>query len=88
MMTNSTPTTAANFPQLPSVPLVPQPISHNCGRKPEQMDMKIRMDIPWPRPLSVINSAIHMIRPVPPVMISTMTTRFQTEPSGTTWEHW
>ena len=87
-MTNSTPTTAANFAQSPSVPLVPQPISHNCGRNPEQMDMKIRMDIPWPRPLSVINSAIHMIRPVPPVIISTMTTRFQTEPSGTTWEHW
>ena len=45
-MTSSTPTTAANFAQLPSVPLVPQPISQSCGRKPEQMDMKIRMDMP------------------------------------------
>ena len=79
--------TTPNFHQLPSVPLVPQPISHSCGRKPEQMDMKIRMDMPWPMPLSVINSAIHMIRPVPPVMIRTMTIRLHTEPSGITcWE--
>ena len=49
--------------------------------------MKIKMDMPWPMPLSVTSSAIHMIRPVPPVMISTMTTRFHTEPFGMTWSH-
>ena len=86
-MTTSTPVTMPNFSQSPLVPLVPQPISHSCGRKPEQMDMKIKMDIPWPMPLSVINSAIHMIRPVPPVMIRTMTERFHTELSGIGEEH-
>ena len=87
-MTTSTPVTMPNFSQSPLVPLVPQPISHSCGRKPEQMDMKIKMDMPWPMPLSVTSSAIHMIRPVPPVMMRTMTTRLNTEPSGMTWSHW
>ena len=80
--------TIANFVQLPSVPFVPQPICHSCGRKPEQMDRKMRIDMPWPMPFSVINSAIHMIRPVPPVITMIMTTMFQMEASGITLLHW
>ena len=50
--------------------------------------MKIRIDMPWPMPLSVISSAIHMMKPVPPVMMRTITTRFHTESFGMTCEHW
>lgn len=39
-------------------------------------------------PFSVINSAIHMIRPVPPVITMIMTTMFQMEASGITLLHW
>ena len=52
------------------------------------MDRKMRIDMPWPMPFSVINSAIHMIRPVPPVITMIMTTMFQMEASGITLLHW
>ena len=82
MMASSTPVTMPNLVQSPSVPLVPQPMFHSCGRKPEQMERKMRIDMPWPMPFSVMSSAIHMIRPVPPVMTSTMTIRVHTSSFG------
>ena len=39
-------------------------------------------------PFSVMSSAIHMIRPVPPVMTMIMTIMFQIDASGITFEHW
>ena len=36
------------------------------------IEVKISNDIPLPMPFSVMSSAIHMIRPVPAVMVITM----------------
>ena len=62
----------------------PQPISHSCGQEAGADGHEDKDGHTLAEALSVTNSAIHMIRPVPPVMMSTMTTRFHTEPSGTT----
>ena len=43
--------------------------------KREAIDVKIKSDIPFPMPCSVISSPIHMIRPVPAVMVRTIRIR-------------
>ncbi|CAB4642615.1 unannotated protein [freshwater metagenome] len=40
--------------------------------KVEAIEVKIRIDIPLPTPRSVISSPIHMIKPVPAVMVRTI----------------
>ena len=43
----------------------------DCGNR-EAIEVKIKSDMPLPMPCSVISSPIHMIRPVPAVMVRTM----------------
>jgi hypothetical protein len=46
-----------------------------CSRldgKVEAIEVKIRSDIPLPTPRSVMSSPIHMINPVPAVMVMTI----------------
>jgi len=50
--------------------------------------MKMSTDMPWPMPFSVMSSAIHMIRPVPPVSTSPMTISDHGVSFGITPEHW
>ena len=49
--------------------------------------MKISSDIPLPIPRSVTSSPIHMMRPVPAVMVTTMSMIEYQESSVMSWVH-
>ena len=53
------------------IPLVAKIEPIDCG-KIDAIEMKISNDMPLPIPRSVMSSAIHMIKPVPAVMVITI----------------
>ena len=67
MMTTPTPTTRNRISQ-PFDSLIDQ---SDCGKR-AAIDVKMSSDIPLPMPRSVMSSPIHMMRPVPAVMVMTM----------------
>ena len=48
------------------------PIAQSEPGKVAAIEVKIRSDMPLPMPRSVMSSPIHMMRPVPAVMVMTM----------------
>ena len=46
------------------------------------MEVKISSDMPLPMPRSVMSSPSHMMRPVPAVMVTIMSSIVMTEPPG------
>ena len=48
------------------------------------IEVKMSSDMPLPMPFSVMSSPNHMIRPVPAVMVTTMTAMLRAESLGTT----
>ena len=53
-------------------PLSPPAIDHMAPGKLAAIDVKMSSDMPLPTPRSVMSSPSHMIRPVPAVMVMTM----------------
>ena len=51
------------------------------------IDVKISSDMPLPMPRSVMSSPIHMMRPVPAVMVMTMSMIAYQESSVISWVH-
>src|SRR5665811_2602149 len=49
--------------------------ARDCGKR-EAIEVKISSDMPLPMPRSVISSPIHMMTPVPAVMVRTMTVSY------------
>ena len=47
------------------------------------IEVKMSSDMPLPMPRSVMSSPSHMIRPVPAVMVTTMSARLRAELLGT-----
>ena len=54
-------------------------IAQREGGKPAAIEVKMSSDMPLPMPLSVMSSPIHMMRPVPAVIVSTMMRMVATE---------
>ena len=61
---------------------------HRVPGKLETMEVKISSDMPLPTPRSVMSSPIHMTRPVPAVMVTTMISKAGSDSSGMIEVHW
>ena len=58
------------------------------GGKCAAIDVKMSSDMPLPMPRSVMSSPIHMMRPVPAVMVMTMSRIAYQESSVMSCVHW
>ena len=65
-----------------AAPLLPPAMENMLEGNWATMEVKMSSDMPLPMPRSVMSSPNHMMRPVPAVMVMTMSRRATTESLG------